>query len=196
MSSLGRRGLLIAFEGIDHSGKTTQSKWLAQSLKTANIPCIHISFPVRTSPTGKLLDQYLKGDSKTNDRAIHLLFSANRWEAADTISAALDSGKHVILDRYAYSGIAYSVAKGLSTVWCTSPDVGLPLPDVIIYLDLSVSTATARGGQRERYDEPEFQQRVKQVYETIRTSNWIIVDAEQSESHVRNAVECAIKPLL
>jgi hypothetical protein len=48
--------------------------------------------------------------------------------------------------RYAYSGVAFSGAKpGLGVAWCTAPDVGLPAPDVVLYLELSVEQAMQRG---------------------------------------------------
>ena len=49
----------------------------------------------------------------------------------------LESGTNVICDRYAYSGVAYSVAKGLDFEWCLGADRGLVLPDLILYFDAS-----------------------------------------------------------
>lgn len=49
-----------------------------------------------------------------------------------------------VCDRYAYSGVAYSSAKGLDTQWCKSGDVGLPQPDLVVYLDMSPEQAAAR----------------------------------------------------
>ena len=72
-----------------------------------------ISFPNRESESGKLLDSYLKnmkGQTMSNE-AIHLLFAMNRWEMKSQILELLNSGTHVICDRYAFSGVAYSVAK-------------------------------------------------------------------------------------
>lgn len=46
-----------------------------------------------------------------------------------------------ICDRYAYSGVAFSSAKGLDVNWCKSCDIGLPAPDCIIYLDIPVEDA-------------------------------------------------------
>lgn len=58
-----------------------------------------------------MINNYLAQKSELDDRAIHLLFSANRWEAKQSIVACLESGKSVVCDRYAFSGIAYSYAK-------------------------------------------------------------------------------------
>lgn len=83
-SSAAQRGRFIVVEGLDRAGKTTQverlrsrlssSPKLSQAVKVAK-------FPDRTTPTGKVLDAYLKSSAELDDRAAHLLFSANRWEA-------------------------------------------------------------------------------------------------------------------
>ena len=60
---------------------------------------------------------------------IHLLFSTNRWEKREELTKALDAGQHVLIDRYAYSGVAFSAAKaGMDLDWCRGPDRGLPKP--------------------------------------------------------------------
>ena len=75
----------------------------------------------------------------------------------------LESGKDVILDRYAYSGVAYTRAQGLDIQWCESSDVGLPTPDLVIFLSLTdPSTREAFG--IERYEVPALQAKVLQVF--------------------------------
>ena len=49
----------------------------------------------------------------------------------------LNQGKNVILDRYVYSGVAYSAAKGLDFNWCLTCDIGLPKPDLIFYIEIN-----------------------------------------------------------
>lgn len=100
------RGALIVIEGLDRAGKSTQVARIAQSISAKTI-----KFPERTTPVGKMIDSYLGKMSEMDDRAIHLLFSANRWEKVDSILQSLQKGEHVICDRYAFSGIAYSCAK-------------------------------------------------------------------------------------
>ena len=71
----------------------------------------------------------LKGEKELDDHVIHLLFSTNRWEKREELTKALDAGQHVLIDRYAYSGVAFSAAKaGMDLDWCRGPDRGLPKP--------------------------------------------------------------------
>ena len=109
-----KRGLFIVFEGLDRSGKSSQANMLAKHLNATQI-----SFPNRVNcESGKLLDLYLKNKSNMGDEAVHLLFSMNRWETNSHLINMLQSGTNVVCDRYAYSGVAYSAAKGLSFDWC------------------------------------------------------------------------------
>ena len=71
------------------------------------------------------------------NEAVHLLFSMNRWEMKRQLVDVLQSGQDVVCDRYAYSGVAYSVAKGLDFQWCLGADRGLVLPDLVLYFDAS-----------------------------------------------------------
>ncbi|UKK02170.2 thymidylate kinase [Theileria orientalis] len=142
-----RRGKFIVFEGIDRSGKSTQIKLLSQKLVEENIKTQIITFPNKKTPIGRILGDYLRSrDENIPKQALHLLFSANRWEVMDNIKKVLESGTHVITDRYAYSGISYSVgAEGLNFDWCKIPDKGLIQPDVVFYMDIEPEQTTSRG---------------------------------------------------
>ena len=155
--STNRRGSFIVLEGVDRCGKTTQVARLVQKCLSVGLAATAWRFPDRTTSTGKLIDQYLTSSNNNNnnnnnnpplsDQSIHLLFSANRWDAAAALQTTLASGTHVICDRYAASGVAFSSAKpGLSIEWCKAPDRGLPAPDAIVFLDLDPTEAAARGG--------------------------------------------------
>ena len=98
-STMSRRGAFIVVEGLDRSGKSTQADLLSKKLQALGqakllkfpgpFPLLSVSLPQlnvhsvhpdRTTPIGKMIDAYLRSQSELDDRAIHLLFSANRWE--------------------------------------------------------------------------------------------------------------------
>lgn len=135
------RGAFILFEGVDRCGKTTQTKLLADYCQESNGSSELIRFPNRDTTIGKLIDSYLRSASNLNDNSIHLLFSANRWEASEGMEKSLLAGTTLVCDRYAYSGVAFTSAKGLDLQWCKTCDQGLPAPDCIIYLDIPVEDA-------------------------------------------------------
>lgn len=96
------RGLFIVFEGLDRCGKSTQAAKLEELLREKGMQVRSQKFPGRlknpvlvlrnrelirrcadrTTPIGIMIDSYLRNATEMDDRAIHLLFSANRWECA------------------------------------------------------------------------------------------------------------------
>ncbi|KAF7330453.1 Arp2/3 complex subunit [Mycena venus] len=169
MTSTRSRGAFIAIEGLDRSGKTTQVATLQSRLETEGVPVKLLKFPDRTTAIGQMIDSYLRSQSELDDRAIHLLFSANRWELASSIEQLLAAGTTVVCDRYAFSGVAFSAAKGLPFEWCRSPDVALPAPDVTIFLDITPQQARSRGGYgEERYEKEEMQRKRRTIPDLIR----------------------------
>jgi len=152
-NSPATRGAFVVFEGVDRCGKTTQTALLVKRLVAAGLAATLMRFPDRTTATGTLIDSYLASGANLDDRAVHLLFSANRWESTKHLTRQLELGTTVISDRYAYSGVAFSASKvdandkqALSMNWCQAPDRGLPAPDCVIFLDLSQEEAEKRGG--------------------------------------------------
>lgn len=107
---------------------------------------------------------------------------------------ALGRGAIVIADRYAISGAVYSAAKGLSLDWCIDTDVGLPVPDHVLYFDVAPSIVAARGEfGEERYESLQFQTRVHQTYDRfwklappshLRPGTLVRVDASKPPSEV------------
>jgi len=230
-----RRGAFIVLEGIDRCGKTTQTALLHQRLteylaSTSTMivpskatkpspsdpsppsappppppPPLALRFPDRNTAVGQLINQYLQSTSDLDDHAIHLLFSANRWEVADRmVDALLNQGQSIVCDRYAYSGVAFSAAKVvredvtgdetetplLSMEWCQAPDKGLPAPDCVIFLDLPQEEAERRGGfGGERYEKRDMQRRVRQRFAELQAADegrvpWNVVSATQSVEDV------------
>lgn len=156
----------------------------------------------RSTSIGRSIDSYLKGDTQQEDHVIHLLFSANRWEAAPQITDDIAKGTTIIIDRYYYSGAIYSAAKDnphLSLEWAVQPDIGLPKPDLCLFLDISPVDAAARGGfGNERYETNEMQRRVRDLfYELLRkpsNKEMVLVDGGRSVEEVHgNMVRLAVK---
>lgn len=183
-----QRGALIVFEGLDRCGKSTQAQLLHSALEGAKL----VRFPDRTTPIGKVIDDYLNRRIELNDQAIHLLFSANRWEVSESIIKAINEGKTVIVDRYVYSGMVFSRAKGLGRDWCCAPDEGLPAPDLVIYLDLSSEEAKKRGGYgQERYEQTEFQDKVRRFYDRLSIASplWKTLDASRPKDQLHEEIK-------
>ncbi|RAL01944.1 bifunctional thymidylate/uridylate kinase [Aspergillus ibericus CBS 121593] len=198
-----RRGALIVVEGLDRAGKSSQCESLRDKLHQLGHSVKYIRFPDRTTPIGKLIDGYLRGQSQLDDHSIHLLFSANRWEIARSIEDDIAAGITVIVDRYSYSGAVYSAAKAnptLSLEWAWTPEIGLPQPDLCLFLSIAPDEAAKRGGfGAERYENEPMQSRVRELFQTIfrvqRSGDIRVIDAGRSFEDVsvdiqKSAVDC------
>lgn len=183
------RGALIVFEGADRAGKTTQCKMLVDYLNAHGMVTEFWRFPDRTTAIGKMIDSYLGSQTDIDDAAVHLLFSANRWEKREALLSKLDQGINLVVDRYAYSGVAFTAAKhakGLNIEWCQAPDKGLPAPDTVFFLHLSAEAAAQRGGfGGERYERPAFQEEVLRQFEAMRQPDWRWVNADKSIEEIQ-----------
>lgn len=166
-----QRGLLIVVEGLDRSGKSTQCDLLCKHIKSQGHQAKYVKFPDRTTPTGMMINSYLTNQAQLEDHSVHLLFSANRWEAAAALRKDIEDGIWVVIDRYSYSGAVYSAAKENPTLgleWAWAPELGLPQPDVVFFLDISPADAAARGGYgEERYEKEEMQTRVRSLFQKL-----------------------------
>lgn len=186
------------FEGCDRSGKSTQCKLLMESLRSKGEKVEMMRFPDRSTAIGKVISSYLEKKSDLQDNAIHLLFSANRWELQPKMVKLLESGISVLVDRYSFSGVAFSAAKnGIDLRWCKEPEVGLPKPDLVLYLDIPNSVAATRGQYgEERYEKQEFQLKVAKVYEQLKESNWKVLDASQSVEELQTEIYSLVSKMI
>uniref|UniRef100_A0A8C6XR81 Thymidylate kinase n=1 Tax=Naja naja TaxID=35670 RepID=A0A8C6XR81_NAJNA len=190
----GRRGALIVLEGVDRAGKSTQSRRLVEALWARGHQAELIRFPERSTETGQLISSYLEKKNNLEDHTVHLLFSANRWEQVPSIKEKLSQGITLIVDRYAFSGVAFTGAKeNFSLEWCKQPDVGLPKPDLILFLQLSTSEAAKRGEfGNERYENTSFQEKVLQCFYHLikdKSLNWKLIDASKSVEDLHKEIK-------
>ena len=150
-----------------------------------------------------MINAYLQGDAEQSDEAIHLLFSANRWEVVQGILKDLRAGETIVVDRYAFSGAVYSAAKDnphMSLEWCWNPDIGLPRPDLVLFLDISTEDAAKRGGYgEERYEKQDVQVKVrslfKRLFSRLPNINVKVINAGMSQQEVADQIWQAYKKI-
>ena len=146
-----------------------------------------------------MIDNYLKNKSSSLcDQAVHLLFSTNRWEMKEYIHTQISNGVSIICDRYAYSGVAYSSAKGLDSEWWKSPDAGLPHPDLVLFINTTIEQIALRSGfGDERYEKVEFQGKVFDSYLKLESSepNWVNIEGNEKtvEEIHEQIVDCVME---
>ncbi|XP_018649596.1 thymidylate kinase [Schistosoma mansoni] len=179
------QGIFVVLEGADRVGKTTQASLLAKALsEITQRETLSVKFPDRDTPLGHHLDSYLSGIGDINKHALHLLFTANRWERQAEIRKAISNGIPVVADRYIYSGIAYTAAKAPPTPnweWCWEMEKGLVEPDLVICLTPgNLDELSSRNGYgKERYENDDFQKRVLENY--VRISKDVELDNKDND---------------
>jgi len=199
----GTRGRLVALEGIDGCGKSTQALILAARLDAVS------TFEPGATPLGAALRRLLLGrdGAPVAVRAEALMMAADRAQhVADVIAPALDAGRWVVTDRYSASTLAYQgFGRGLDqgaleamVGWATG---GLR-PDLTVLFDLPVSVAANRrsgaGDDRMEAEGLAFQQRVADGYLALAAQGrdaWLVVDATEPVECVAAAVWDAVEAL-
>merc|ERR1712232_170155 len=81
------------------------------------------------------------------------------------VTADLEAGRIIICDRYAFSGVVYSSAKGMDPTWCRACDIGLPCPDLVFFLHLDPAVGAKRAAfGDERYENAQMQAAVREQF--------------------------------
>lgn len=192
-------GLLIAFEGLDQSGKQTQAESLRDYLTSRGRRCRLMSFPDYATAIGAELSRALQGEREYAPDVMQLLYVANRYEYRDDIQRWLSEGGVVVCDRYMASSIAYGEAHGLDPGWLADIQRFLPAPDLTILLDIAPETAAQRkAAGRDRYERDlTLLARVRQSYRRqAEDPRWLLLDGERPKPQIATAVVEAVAKAL
>ncbi len=188
-------GLLIAFEGLDQSGKQTQAERVRDQMIARGRECRLLSFPDYTTAIGAEIGKALHGERDYGADVMQLMYVANRYERRPDISRWLGEGAVLVCDRYVASSIAYGEAQGLDARWLTDVQRFLPQPDLTILLDIAPETAVQRKAQgRDRYERDlALLSRVRDSYRRqAEQDGWLRLDGERPRDAVSSDVLTAI----
>ena len=188
-------GLLIAFEGLDQSGKQTQAEALRDHVTARGRECRLLSFPDYATPIGAEIGRALHGERDYEPDAMQLLYVANRYEKRAHIQAWLGQGMILLCDRYLASSIAYGEAQGLDAAWLADIQRFLPRPDLTILLDIAPETAVRRkAAGRDRYERDlALLGRVRESYRRqAAAGHWLHLDGERPKADVAADVVTAV----
>jgi dTMP kinase len=192
-------GLLIAFEGLDQSGKQTQAELLRDRLKHEGRKARLVSFPDYGTSIGEEIARALQGEREYGPDVMQLLYVANRYERKPDLQRWIDGGLILVSDRYAASSIAYGEAQGLDPAWLTDIQKFLPPAAITIMLDIAPETAVQRKAvDRDRYERDlAMQARVRESYRRQAIEGgWVVVDGERSKEAIAEDVINAVMPQL
>lgn len=162
------RGRLIVIEGLDGSGKATQTARVFEYLKSAADNCKRLSFPDYDSPSSSLVKMYLSGELSPSPDGVNA-YAASAFYAVDRYASFVknwksdyDSGTVFAADRYYTSNAVYQMGKLPYDEWddyllwledFESNKLQIPKPDCVIYLDMSVEVSQKLMSLRYNNDE-------------------------------------------
>ncbi|HLC20447.1 MAG TPA: dTMP kinase [Candidatus Nanoarchaeia archaeon] len=195
-------GKLIVFEGLDGSGKATQTKLLVQKMKSVSKQVTTIDFPQYGSWGAVFVEKYLNGELGTLDeitpQQASLFYALDRFAARKKLLQWLEQGKIIVANRYvaanqAYQGSKVSEEKRAEFLeWLDKLEheiLQLPRPTITIYLRMPLEVSTSliekrrqrdyiKDGNKDLHEKSEsLLQNAWKVYEQLaKKSNWITVD--------------------
>lgn len=141
-------GLFIVLEGIDGTGKSTQTRLLADWFREQGREVVASREPT-DGPWGAKLRATAATGRLSPEEELDLLLRDRRDHVEQLIAPALAAGKVVILDRYYFSTMAYQGSRGLDPAEIRRVNESFaPRPDLLFILDLDVDTALSRIGGR------------------------------------------------
>src|SRR5215208_4276973 len=186
-------GRIIAFEGLDQSGKQTQAELLRDQLKQDGYRARLVSFPDYATSIGEEIARALSGEREYGPDVMQLLYVANRYERKPDLLRWLEGGLILVCDRYMASSVAYGEAMGLDPAWLTDMQKMLPPTALTIMLDIAPETAVKRKAvDRDRYERDlALQVRVRESYHRQAAAfGWVVLDGER-DKHAIAADVCA-----
>ena len=192
-------GLLIAFEGLDQSGKQTQAERLRDRLVDAGRQVRLLSFPAYETPIGAEIRSALTGNREWPADVMQLLYIANRYEERPLIERELARGTILVCDRYTASSIAYGESQGLDASWLRDVQRHLPRPDITFLLDIAPETSAQRKtADRDKYERDlALLARVRESYlRQAAADGWVRLDADRDRGVVAAEVFEAVKPFI
>lgn len=210
------RGVLVAFEGIDGSGKTTAARRVHAALEADGLP-VHLTREPTDTPLGRRVREAIRAAGEVHPVAQALLFMADHRAHVADVRSRLAEGVHVLSDRWNDSCYAYQWATlemmddpGLvddPLAWLErgmgGPDEDLR-PDLVVLLDVDPETAISRldgrgdGPEDAGFERLELLERVRENYHALaeRFGGYAVVDGSGGEDEVAEACLEAVRAVL
>ncbi len=198
--------LLIVFEGVEGSGKTTQTQILRDKLESVNQHAITTREPGGTASGELIRNIILDQEDLTPMSELYLFNAARSLLIEQLVIPQLRKEVHVIMDRFIYSTMAYqSYGREipLQTVKTINEIASHQVvPDVIVLLDIPPQKALSRRPDpRDRFEREalDFHTKIRDGYLAMAQENprdWIVIDADLKPDQIAEIVWGKIQPLL
>jgi dTMP kinase len=196
------RGQLIAFEGLDGCGKSTQVTRLAAALRAAGHDVVETREPTNGKYGQRIRSLAKSGGSVSHAEELRWFVEDRREHVAAVVEPALSAGRVVICDRYFLSTVAYQGARGADAdEVLESSEAEFPIPDLVVLLEITPDAGLARVHERGRaieshFEEVEYLMAVDAIFRRIDRPYLVRIDGSANTDAVESAVaECVAERL-
>lgn len=189
-------GKFIVFEGIDGSGKSTQTKLLKKYLEEQGFLVTLTKEPTNNSSVSQKIRQILNKEVIAGAKELQELFIQDRKEHLEkVVIPSLKEGKIVISDRYYFSTIAYGESERVSKEWLIEKNKDFLAPDTTIIIDLDpkicIERITANRSSIDLFEKIGKLEKVRDNYKDIakKFQNIYIIDGNEEIERVHNEIK-------
>jgi len=190
-------GRLLALEGLDGCGKSTQAERLVGALRAADRDVLATREPTDGPSGRRIREAARRGESLAAEEELRLFVDDRAAHVEEVIAPALRAGRVVVTDRYTLSTVAYQGARGLDwRALLAESEARFPRPDLVLLLEIEPAAGLARAASRGApldplFERPAFLARVAAIFGAIDRDYVARIDASAGADAVARAVvEC------
>lgn len=193
-------GVLVAVEGIDGAGKTTQVRRLERWLEERDVAFISTKEPTQ-GPWGQKIRESARLGRLSPSDELQAFLADRRQHVSELLLPSLAEGKVVIVDRYYFSTVAYQGARGMDPAEILLANAFAPAPDVLVVIDVPPLTGLRRirerGDQADLFEKEDELARARDIFLGLQAAFMTIVDGsahiDDIESTIRELVRVALR---
>jgi len=196
-----RKGILVVFEGIDGSGKSTQARRLLRRLRALGHEAVSFREPTRGKWGRRIKRMAKEAGSLTPEEELDLFVKDRKENVRKNLRPALAGKKVIILDRYYFSTIAYQGAKGIPPARIRRLNERFAVkPDLVFILDIEAGRGLGRIHHRKRkdllFERERYLARVRRIFRGFRGRMFVHLDAGLPKDELSELIASRVLRLL
>lgn len=193
------RGCLIAFEGIDGAGKTSQARMLVETLRGAGVDAIYTREPT-DGPWGRRIRESAESGRLAPEEELQAFLEDRKEHVRDLIRPALARGAVVVVDRYYFSSVAYQGARGIDPARILRENEAIaPAPDLVFLLGVDSAEGMRRvrdRGQANLFEREDFLAQAGMIFDRMEAPGLHRIDGALPAPVVTETILRHVLPLL